>query len=144
MSEATNPHINHYLGKPPTELVDCLVDIELQYRQASAVVKELEDLYNAVEAALVAAHVADPQLLKVGTTNGTVSFSEETVYNIPAEQWDSLYEYIAQNNAFYLLQRRVNQAPIKELLTQGHELPFVSPFKRTKVGLSMPRKRAQA
>lgn len=63
----------------------------------------------------------------------TFSISEQTVGNV--EDWDDLYQFIRDNNAFYLLQRRLANAAYKEMLDSGSALPGVVPF--TKRSLNM-------
>lgn len=56
----------------------------------------------------------------------SVSITSTVVPSV--EDWDSFYKFIRRNNAFYLLQRRANSAPYRELLDQrkGKKLPGVS------------------
>ena len=63
----------------------------------------------------------------------TFSISEQTVGNV--EDWDDLYQFIRDNDAFYLLQRRLANAAYKEMLDSGSALPGVVPF--TKRSLNM-------
>lgn len=63
----------------------------------------------------------------------TFSISNQVVGNV--EDWDALHEYIRENNAFYLLQRRLSNAPYKEILDNGDSLAGVVPF--TKRSLNM-------
>jgi hypothetical protein len=63
----------------------------------------------------------------------TFSISSQVVGNV--EDWDQVHEYIRENNAFYLLQRRLSNAPYKEILDSGATLPGVVPF--TKRSLNM-------
>lgn len=56
---------------------------------------------------------------------GSVSMAEETQPSV--QDWEALYDYIKENDAFYLLQRKVNSAPYRELLTMGDELAGVQP-----------------
>lgn len=44
------------------------------------------------------------------------------------EDWLKLYAYIKKTNAFGLLQRRVSEAPIKELWDDKKTVPGVKPF----------------
>lgn len=63
----------------------------------------------------------------------TFSVSNQTVGNV--EDWDALYAHIKAKDAFYLLQRRLSNAPYKEILEAGDSLPGVVPF--TKRSLNM-------
>lgn len=63
----------------------------------------------------------------------TFSISSQVVGNV--EDWDALHAYIKENDAFYLLQRRLSNAPYKEILDSGESLAGVVPF--TKRSLNM-------
>lgn len=64
---------------------------------------------------------------------GMVSMAEETQPSV--QDWDALYEYIKENDAFYFLQRKVNGAPYRELLNMGEELVGVVPIKVRKLSV---------
>ncbi|WP_335989564.1 hypothetical protein [Pseudoalteromonas sp. CH_XMU1449-3] len=64
---------------------------------------------------------------------GMVSMSEETQPSV--QDWDALYEYIKENDAFYFLQRKVNGAPYRELLSTGESLAGVAPVKVRKLSV---------
>jgi hypothetical protein len=46
----------------------------------------------------------------------TAYISESIVPSV--DDWDSFHAFVRKNNAFYLLQRRVNAAPYRELMTE--------------------------
>lgn len=56
---------------------------------------------------------------------GMVSMKEEIQPNVT--DWDALYDYITENNAFYFLQRKVNGAPFRESLDAGMPPAGVEP-----------------
>ena len=94
--------------------------------------KELDALLATNEQAII--EVADELGLdRFAVGKLTFSISEQTVGNV--EDWDDLYQFIRDNNAFYLLQRRLANAAYKEILTGGDNLPGVVPF--TKRSLNM-------
>lgn len=64
---------------------------------------------------------------------GTVAMTEEIQPSVT--DWDALYEYIADNNAFYFLQRKVNAAPFRELISTGAELTGVTPVSVRKLSV---------
>lgn len=94
--------------------------------------KELDALLATNEQAII--EVADELGLdRFAVGKLTFSISEQTVGNV--EDWDDLYQFIRDNNAFYLLQRRLANAAYKEILDGGDNLPGVVPF--TKRSLNM-------
>lgn len=53
------------------------------------------------------------------------SISENTVGQV--EDWDTVYDYIHDNRAFHLLQRRLSNAAYKELLDTGEAPRGINP-----------------
>lgn len=64
---------------------------------------------------------------------GAVSMSEETQPAVT--DWDALYEYIKENDAFYFLQRKVNAAPFRDLLSTGETLAGVASVQVRKISV---------
>jgi len=64
---------------------------------------------------------------------GSVSMTEETQPSVT--DWEALYEYIKDNDAFYFLQRKINAAPFRELLSTGESLVGVSPIQVRKISV---------
>lgn len=56
----------------------------------------------------------------------SMSISETTVGNV--QDWDKVYEFIHENNAFHLLQRRLSNSAYKELLDLGEAPEGIEPF----------------
>lgn len=96
-------------------------------RELEAEVKLLDQALAANELAII------ERLDEMGVSRfavGKLSFSisENTVGNV--EDWDQVYAYIRDNNAFHLVQRRLANAAYKELLDMGDSLPGVVPFNK--------------
>lgn len=101
-------------------------------RAHEARIKELDGLLASNEADIIA--VADELGMdRFAVGKLTFSVSEQLVGNV--EDWDALYEHIRENNAFYLLQRRLSNAPYKEILDSGETLPGVVPFKKRSLNM---------
>ena len=64
---------------------------------------------------------------------GSVSMSEETQPAVT--DWEALYEYIKENDAFYFLQRKVNAAPFRDLLSTGDTLAGVASIQVRKISV---------
>lgn len=63
---------------------------------------------------------------------GTVGINESVVPNV--KDWDQVYAYIKDNDAFFLLNRAMNAAAFRETIKMG-DVPGVEPF--TKKTLSV-------
>jgi hypothetical protein len=62
-----------------------------------------------------------------------VSISEQTMPNV--ENWDAFYAFIKENDAFYMLQRRVSTGPYREMLQMEQVVPGVEPYTQRKVNM---------
>lgn len=95
-------------------------------------IRELDGQLAANELAMI--EIADELGLdRFAVGNLTFSISEQTVGNV--EDWEEVYDYVREHDAFYLLQRRLSNAAYKEMLDAGDSLPGVVPF--TKRALNM-------
>jgi hypothetical protein len=139
-NEITAPEaeVNPYVGLPPEELVDKLCMAKDLISEHNATSKMLEEDKKAIEAALIYHHLQHPTCKRVGTDNMTVAFSEETVFN-PTD-WEQAFDYIIENRAFYLMMRKLNNAPLREMQAMGQLPAFVEPYTRVKISTSKPRK----
>lgn len=102
-------------------------DLRERKRELEAEVKVIDQALAANELEII------ERLDEMGVSRfavGKLSFSisENTVGNV--EDWDQVYAYIRDNNAFHLVQRRLANAAYKELLDMGDSLPGVVPFNK--------------
>lgn len=65
------------------------------------------------------------------TQYGTLGLSSTKVATI--EDWESFTEFVTENNAFHLLERRPAQAGCRELMQDGETIPGIKPFIKTKL-----------
>ena len=101
-------------------------------RELETKVKALDALLATNEVSII--EIADEMGLdRFAVGKLTFSISTQVVGNV--EDWDALHAYIKENDAFYLLQRRLSNAPYKEILDSGESLAGVVPF--TKRSLNM-------
>lgn len=63
----------------------------------------------------------------------SVTVSEQTMPNV--NDWDALYAFIKEHDAFYMLQRRVSTGPYREMLQMEQEVPGVEPYTQRKVNM---------
>lgn len=100
-------------------------DLRERKRALEAQIKELDDALAENEQAILA--IAEEMgLNRFAVGKLSFSVSENVVGSV--EDWDQVYGYIREHDAFYLLQRRLANAAFKELLDTGASLPGVSPF----------------
>jgi hypothetical protein len=87
--------------------------------QQKQALKELELQLEAVSKALLEI-CKENKLDGFRTDFGTVSQITKTEYW--TNDWDSLYRFIKENDAFHLLHKRVNQSGMKEFLEENPDL----------------------
>lgn len=115
------------------ELTDERDQLRERKRQLNAGLKAVDAMLKENEQAMLDA--LDEQGVEATRVNGvSISISEQVVPTV--ENWDQVYDYIRQHDAFYLLQRRMNTGPYKELLDMGEELPGVTPFTKRSINMT--------
>ena len=97
--------------------------------QAKRIGEEME----ALEAQILS-DMAAQGITKMGTGEELASAYEDVQGKIVDS--DALNEYIKENNAFYLLQRRIAVKAYRELLERGMPPPGIEPYKRMKLRFS--------
>lgn len=65
------------------------------------------------------------------TQYGTLGLSSTKVVTI--DDWEAFTEFVTENNAFHLLERRPAQAGCRELMQDGENIPGIKPFIKTKL-----------
>lgn len=91
--------------------------------------KELVEEWRGLETEFIG-RLDEQGQLKATTVDGTASITEQTLPQVT--DWDALYAFILENEAFYLLQRRPAAAAFREHNQAGDEIPGIEPFiKRT-------------
>lgn len=65
------------------------------------------------------------------TSNGTLGITTTSVATI--DDWESFTEYVADNCAFHLLERRASQTGCREIMQQGEKIPGITPFTKHKL-----------
>lgn len=95
-------------------------------RKQKSALKEQEKELNSQE------RVAKANLLEEMKKQGIVKLSNEegsfiitSVVRPKVVNWEALYKYISDNNAYHLLHRRISTAPFEEMYHNGDPLPGV-------------------
>ncbi len=88
-------------------------------REAEEKEKEIEDQMAVIEAQLLET-CKDMNASSIRTPYGTIVRSIKTRYW--TGDWDSMYDFIKENSAFGLLEKRIHQTHMKEFLTENPDL----------------------
>lgn len=125
---------NPYTGLPLEELAQLFKQQKDHIAALNREIKNQETIFQDISNALIEYALEHPEIEDTKIKGvGRLRFYDETVYNVT--EWNDMYKYISDNNAFYLLHRRVSNSAIEELLKTGEKLP-VAPFTRKKIGLT--------
>lgn len=114
------------------DLIDSMYDLREEKRQLEEVLKEINGRLDAFETQIRA------KLDELGTTQakgsrGSASISEQEVFSI--SDADSFFNYVAENTAWHLVQRRPASNAIRELIAMGTEVPGIASFTKRSISL---------
>jgi hypothetical protein len=112
--------------KPPVD-VDMLAQIYIKMRdKRSALKQEYEKQDKAIQAQM---DIIEGELLDLcktlntntlGTTHGTIVRSVKSRYW--TNDWDSMYQFIREHDAYGLLEKRIQQTHMKEFLAENPDV----------------------
>jgi len=114
------------------ELIDQMNAKREAMRECRATEKQLKGQYDELELRLIST------LDDVGTeyARGSTASATITEQTVPViDDWGKVCEWIIDNDALYLVHRRVSSGPWKELQDAGQDVPGIEPF--TKRGISL-------
>lgn len=107
------------------KLIDKLFELREEKKRLNAKIKDIESEVDQLKNDLF--QRLDKEESTVG--RGQLASCSVTETTVPAvEDWDQVHGWIAENDGLYLLQRRLNSAPFRELLAQGVDIPGISPM----------------
>lgn len=127
--------------------MDRLAKVYIKIRDARSKLtrefEEAEEKLKAQQAEIANAMKDKMQSLGVksaGTAFGTVSLRVKTRYY--AQDWDAMYRFIHDNDAGFLLEKRIAQSNMSEFLEQnpGVVPPGLNTMSETEVSVTKPRK----
>ena len=123
MSEETP---NVHLETLALELRDKRDEISNLEKKLTALKEERDHIEKHAATALALIGVKSAQ-----TKYGTLGLSSTKVATI--DDWEAFTEFVTENNAFHLLERRPAQAGCRELMQDGENIPGIKPFIKTKL-----------
>lgn len=123
MSEETP---NTHLETLALKLRDKRDEISNLEKKIAALKEERDHIEKHAATALALIGVKSAQ-----TKYGTLGLSSTKVATI--DDWEAFTEFVTENNAFHLLERRPAQAGCRELMQDGENIPGIKPFIKTKL-----------
>ena len=129
MSEETNNEVSHNLNKVVSAYLKLRNTIEQKEEQHKAEMQELKEEFEAIGSILLD-HCNEQNMDGFRTPVGTVSRRISTRYW--TSDWDSMYQFIKEHDAPFLLEQRIHTSNMREFLENN---PDVLP-----IGLQAERK----
>lgn len=112
------------------KLTDDYYEVKTRISALTSEANDLKKTLAEIEGELIHS-MEDSKLDQVRNANATFSIKTEV---LPvAKDWDAIYGYIKENDAFHLLQRRVSSLPYREILSMGDEVPGIERYEATKL-----------
>ena len=122
------------MAKKIDQMIDDMFLLREQKRGLEAQVKEVGAKITDLQQQLLV------RFNEVGTdyARGSMASASVTESIVPQiDDWGQVAEWVMDNDALYLLHRRVSSGPWKELRDAGTEVPGIEPY--TKVAISLRR-----
>lgn len=122
------------MTKKLDEMIDQMFLLREQKRGLESQVKEVNQQISDLQQELLGTMNA------VGTdyARGSLASASMTETVVPQiEDWGKVADWVMENDAIYLLHRRVSSGPWKELRDAGTDVPGIEPY--TKVAISLRR-----
>lgn len=114
------------------DIVKRMIEIRDERRRISSRDKELIDEWRSFEMEMLT-RLDDQGMSKATAGAGTASIIETVLPNVA--DWDAFYEYMRENDALYLLQKRPAAAAFRELNDAGKTIPGVDAYTKREIGL---------
>lgn len=132
MSEAAAPAKSLRKIKGIGPAIDELFELRCQKQELEAQIKKIEGEYSEIEEALLA------KLKAEGTDKGagkraSVTVSTTTVGNL--EDANKFFAYVKKTGYFHLLQRRLSNPAVTELMASKGSIPGVTTFDKVRLNL---------
>lgn len=112
--------------------IDRLFDLNQRLKRVGQVEKRIKEQIEELEQSVMGALDAQDSVLGSGH-RGKATITESVVPNL--EDLDALWEYMKENDAPYLLERRVALTAWRELFQQGTLVPGTRSFVKRKVSV---------
>ena len=114
------------------ELIDLAFELREQKRVKEAETKEISAELTTVEGKIFA------RLEDIGVTTAKATLASATITEqvVPVvSDFEQVLKWIKENDAFYMLQRRISSPAYKEILDMGGEIPGVEPYTKRTISL---------
>ena len=95
-------------------------------------IKNLNAQLTEVETQLIQ-YLEQAEVESVTVEGHRISVSSRTYYS--PENWDSVFAWIVKTNSPFILQKRLNNSIVADLIEAGEEIPTVKPFTKEQLNI---------
>jgi hypothetical protein len=121
------------------QIIRRMFDIRNRKRRVSAIEKKLNAEWDSLKAEILAKIREQGEGMKaISSKLGTASITEEIVPHV--DDWDQVWEYMKENDALHLVQKRVATGAFRELIESGQEVPGMRPVPKIDISLTAARR----
>ena len=108
-------------------IIDRLFELRSEKSDLNDKIKVINTEMESLEATLMGKLDEEETIKACGKTAG-VTITTLVVPNVT--DWDAVHQYIVDQQACYLLEKRLSAAPWRELLAMGDKIPGTEPFEK--------------
>jgi hypothetical protein len=112
------------------ELINMFRVVKEEKAQHEKEIKRLAERYDILEQEIIK-RLSDAKLEKVAHGGMTVTPERKTFPHL--EDWAQASDWMLENKAIYLLEKRIAVTSYRELLEMGRSIPGVVPYVKTKL-----------
>ena len=128
--------MSDYNDMSTTELTERMRNVSSKITENNAVGKELTAEKSSISKILIdRMEQAETNALE----NEFGTFTLKITERAHVKDWDSVYKYIRENDAFYLLNKAMNVRALKDALKSGEVVPETEIFEQKSVGVTKPK-----
>ena len=113
-------------------MIDEMYGLRNQKQDYESKAKKIKEQMDVLEIAIINRLDIDETTMSRGKTASAI-LTEQQIPKV--EDWDAFYQYIQENEAFHLLQRRVSTAAARETLEAGETIAGVGTFTKRAISL---------
>lgn len=113
-------------------IIDRLFELRSEKSELNDKIKVINTEMEALEVALFN-RLDDEETIKACGKHAGVTITTLMVPNVT--DWDAVHQYIVDQQACYLLEKRISAAPWRELLAMGTQIPGTEPFEKRSLSL---------
>lgn len=114
------------------DMIEELHQLRTKIRDDEQKLKELKKEFDEKQWNVVAL-MEELGLDQAKSNSATVFVAKDVLPTV--KDWEKLTDYIKENDAHYLFQKRITQSAWKELIESGETVPGVEPFEQTKLNM---------